>query len=445
MLARNEPKAKLPARLGEAGAPQVQNANSRQAPITQYVRGSQTWVDMFGDVKGLPWLTEHTASTVTAIHACVNLISGAHMVLPFNFYRLDVTNGERDRVFSDDLLWAFNEQMSPRWSAPIGWEYLSRSLLFEGDAFAIIKRDRAYRPVGLVPVHPHRVQNGVTIDGERMVYVISPEVLANGQIIGGVEIYDQDDMLHVSGAGFNGLRGMSPLRYSLRHAGGMALAMQDYSANFFVNGARPDYVLTSDNNISDPKFKMLQEQIDERHRGTQNSHRPMLLDNGLKVHNLTISAEDMQLLSTRQFQIEEVARAYGVPPFMIGHNEKTTSWGSGVQAMSIGFVRFALRQHLTRFAGEINRKIFRTAARVGEFDTTELEQADPKSLAETLRALVGRAGEPRIITPDEARAVLRRKHKGGDADELGVNVTQAGGSSSDDLSLHDALPIWAAA
>jgi phage portal protein BeeE len=55
------------------------------------------------------------------------------------------------------------------------------------------------------------------------------------------------------------------------------------------------------------------------------------------------AAEEMQLLETRQFQIEEVARIYGVPPFMIGHNEKTTSWGSGVEAMGKAFVRYALR------------------------------------------------------------------------------------------------------
>jgi hypothetical protein len=65
---------------------------------------------------------------------------------------------------------------------------------------------------------------------------------------------------------------------------------------------------------------------------------------------------------------------------MIGHNEKTTSWGSGVEAMGIGFVRYTLRQHLNKFEVEINRKLFRTATRVAEFDTTDLEQADTATL-----------------------------------------------------------------
>jgi HK97 family phage portal protein len=283
--------------------------------------------------------------------------------------------------------------MAPRWSASVGWEFLARSLLFEGDAFAIIKRDRAGRPIGLEPVHPWRVLNGVTDDGSRMVYRVLPEVV-NGRTIGVAIDYDQDDVLHVPGFGFNGVRGMSPLRYSLRQAGAIALAQQDYAANFFANSARPDYALTTDQQLQPPKIKELQDLIDERHRLPENAHRPMLLHSGLKMSTLSISAADMQLLEQRKFSVEEIARAYGVPPFMIGHNEKTTSWGSGVAAMGIGFVRFTLRQHLNKFQDEINRKIFRTATRVAVFDTTDLEQADFASLDD----VAARRGRPRRRT-----------------------------------------------
>jgi phage portal protein BeeE len=92
----------------------------------------------------------------------------------------------------------------------------------------------------------------------------------------------------------------------------------------------------------------------------------MLLHSGLKMKTLVDLGRRHAAARAAQFQIEEIARAYGVPPFMIGHNEKTTSWGSGVEAMGIGFVRFTLRQHLNKFRGEINRKIFRTATRVAD-------------------------------------------------------------------------------
>jgi phage portal protein BeeE len=112
---------------------------------------------------------------------------------------------------------------------------------------------------------------------------------------------------------------------------------------------------------------------------------------------------------------------------MIGHNEKTTSWGSGVAAMGIGFVRFTLRQHLNKFEVEINRKIFRTASRVAVFDTTDLEQADFATLMTALRVAVGRAGEPGIMKVNEARAALALKQEAG-GDFLGVNPGAASGS-----------------
>jgi HK97 family phage portal protein len=124
----------------------------------------------------------------------------------------------------------------------------------------------------------------------------------------------------------------------------------------------------------------------------------------------------MQLLQTRQFAIEEIARIYGIPPFMIGHNEKTTSWGSGVEAMGTGFVRYALRQHLNKIENEVNRKLFRTASKVAQFDTTELERADTKSMFESMRIAIGRSGEPGFLTINEARARLSLKRLDGGND-----------------------------
>src|SRR3546814_10206626 len=91
---------------------------------------------------------------------------------------------------------------------------------------------------------------------------------------------------------------------------------------------------------------------------------------------------------------------------MIGHNEKTTSWGSGVAEMGTGFVRYVLRPHLNAFQNEINRKFFRTAGRLAEFDTFELERADLKTLFETFRMALGRAGEPGFLSANEVRRLI---------------------------------------
>lgn len=378
-----------------------------QTALPMLVRGNNLFDDLVATAGGLTVPNEQTALQVSAIYACVNLIAGAISAMPMNIYRQDAT-GERDRLPNDALWWVFNEQMVPRWSAAAGWEFLVASVLLRGDAFGEIVRDRAGTPIGLIPIHPDRVTIGVTPDGMRLVYAIEPETWATDT---SRKILDQDDVMHVAGFGFDGVRGMSPLKNALRMAGTVALATQEYAARFFHNQARPDYVLQSAANLSPEAIEKLRAQIDERHRGPTSSHRPLILTGGIEAKVIGLPIEDLQLLQLRQFQIEEIARVYGVPPFMIGHTEKTTSWGSGVGEMGTGFVRYALRTHLNKFENEINRKFFRTASRVAAFDPTELERADTKSLFEAFRIALGRAGEPGFMTTEEVRERLNLKRK----------------------------------
>ncbi|NBW09772.1 MAG: phage portal protein [Caulobacteraceae bacterium] len=386
--------------LGWPDAAPVQAADRPQTPLPQITTNSSTWADFFAPIAGLPQVTEFSVMQITAAYACVNLIAGAISALPVNIFN-QTASGDRDQLYNDDLWWLLNEQFMPRWSAATGWEYLAASLLFHGDAFAPIIR-RGSKIVGIEPVHPRLVEVYVTPDRMRLVYNVQRE-------FGGFEVFDQDDMLHVPGFGFNGFRGLSPLRHALSVSGGVALAMQDYAGRFFTNGARPDVVITTEQELNQEKAELLKARWMQLYSGYTNAHQPAVFGNGAKIMPLTMSAEDSQLLETRKFQIEEIARIYGVPPFMIGHVEKTTSWGSGVESMGQGFVRFTLRQHLHKFQTEINRKFFRSAGKVAEFDTFELERADMKTMFESFRIGVGRAGEPGFMTAEEVRRKLNLK------------------------------------
>lgn len=382
---------------------------SNAAPLPTIVRGSQMWDDLVSASGGLAIPSERTALQISAVYASVNLIAGAVSALPVVIYRQDRT-GERDRLPNDDLWWILNEQFIPRWSAAQAWEFIVASYLLHGDGFAKIVRNRLGEIVGLLPVHPQRVSIAVTPDAMRLVYAIEPDPAIYGQKIER-EILDQDDVLHIAGFGFDGVRGMSMLKNGLRMAGAVSLATQEYAARFFSNSARPDLVLASDASLSPETVENLRAQLAERHGGTINAHKPMVLTNGLKPTVISMPLEDLQLLQLRQFQVEDIARIFGVPPFMIGHTEKTTSWGSGVEAMGVGFVRYTLRTHLNKFENEINRKFFRTAARVAAFDTTELERADTKSLFESFRLALGRSGEPGFMTTEEVRERLNLKRQ----------------------------------
>jgi HK97 family phage portal protein len=238
-------------------------------------------------------------------------------------------------------------------------------------------------------------------------------------------VLDQDDVIHVAGFGFNGYRGLSPLRHALRMTGAVSLATQEYAARFFANSARPDVYYTAPQNLGPDSVDKLRDQLNERHQGPHNAHKPVILTNGMDAKTLTLPVEDLQLLELRQFQIEEIARVYGIPPFMIGHNEKTTSWGSGVESMGTGFVRYTLRQHLNKFQNELNRKLFRTAAKVAEFDTWDLERADLSTMMTAFRTAVGSSpGLKPIMSVNEVRGFLRL-NKSKDGDDMSIPVTPA--------------------
>ncbi|MDP2358010.1 MAG: phage portal protein [Beijerinckiaceae bacterium] len=396
------------------------SGSTQTVDSSQIRRGAESY-SWFTEFSGgqLPVPTEVSALACSACYSSINLIAGAMASIPKVIF-----NRARDGELSDrpdeSLYWVLNEQMTPRWSAANGWEFLFQSLLLHGNGYAIIRRDRLGNVLGIEPVHPERVDIVTTPDGLRLIYSISPDPNVYPQQSART-VYDQDDVLHIAGFGFDGVKGISVLRHALRMTGGAAIAMQDYAANFFANNARPDFALETDQNLGPEAVGDLYASLDERHRGPAKAHRPIILSGGLKVRTITMPLTDVQLLEQRKFAVEEVARIYGVPPFMIGHTEKTSSWGTGVESMGTGFVRYALRQHIHKAETELNRKLFRTSARVVKFDTADLERADTKSLMESLRIGIGRAGERSIISVNEARAVLRRNRIEG-GDNLSINV-----------------------
>ncbi len=367
-------------------------------------RGDGVW-ESFNGTSGPQAPSESAALAVTAVYACTTLIAGAISSLPMHVYKRS-RDGDLSRDFTTDLWWMLNEEFCPRWSAAAGWSFLAQSKLLHGDAFAEILRDRNGTITGLLPIHPVRVRVICRGEGDRLVYEVQPDSTITQPQTSAMRVIDQDDMLHVPGFGFNGLRGLSALRNSLRSAGRLAISAQDFSANFLRNSARPDYALKTAANLTDAQYERIQQMLDQ-HQGPANAGKPMLLEGGLDVHTLTMPLEEMQLLETRKFQVEEVARAFGVQPFMIGHTEKTSSWGTGVEAMGAGFVRYTLRDHLNAFQNEINRKFFSKPDRMAEFDTMELERGDMKSMFEAVRIALGRAGEPAFITLEESRTLLR--------------------------------------
>lgn len=371
-----------------------------------------------------PVVCEHTAMTVSAVYACVALIAGAIASLPLPIYQR--TADGRARA-SHDYWWLLNESPSADMSAASFWEYLISACLFYGDGFAELLRPAltSNRVIGMRVHHPNRVTPFRAAGSGRLLYRVqpAPEGVGTGSSAQAYTL-DAADMLHIPGLGFDGLRSCSPILHAARQAIGTALAAGEYSGSFFSNGAKPDFALKVPGKLAKDQADILRASWLSTHGGAGKSHMPAILSGGMEIEQLTMTNEDSQLLATRAFQIEEIARIFGVPPHMIGQTDKVSSWGSGVENMGRGFVKFTLQRHLVKIEQELNRKLWPAREKYFvEFNVAGLERGDLKSENEALRVALGRAGEPGWMTPNEVRRIKNMPPIAGGDGLLNANAT----------------------
>lgn len=335
-------------------------------------------------------VTAESAARVSAVYACVSLIAGAIATLPLGFYeRAEHGRGKADHPY----WWFFNESACAGWTSSAAIEYLFNSKFFYGDGFGQLLRAKGGKLIGWKPLHPLSVEP-FKKDG-RVLYRVNPQGEPSYTL-------EPDDVIHLPSLGFDGLRSPSLITFAARETIGTAIAAQKYSGRFFSGGANFDYALKTTSKLKGPQLDALKASLLAR---LQNGGRgPLILDGGLEPAQLSVNSKDAEILATRLFTIEDICRYFGVPPHMVGHTDKTTSWGSGIESQGIGFVRYTLQRHLTPMAQELNRKLWPLRERFFvEHITAALERGDLKGRYEAYRIAMGRAGEMPFMDADEVR------------------------------------------
>lgn len=335
-------------------------------------------------------VTPDTSMRVSAVYASVRLLAGAAAAIPVSIYK-ETSQGRAS--FSPELWWLLNEQPIANWTAASMWEWVIQSITLRGDGFVEIVR-RGADVKALRPLHPDAVQ--VTRVGDSLLYSVTGDD-------GTARPVHQDDMLHFPGFGFNGTRSMSVIQWAGFQAIGVALAADTFSGKFFANGAAPKHVIKAAGKLSPDQVEALRNEYTTKYGGANNAGLPMVLTQGLEVGQMSMTAGDAQLLESRKFQVIDIARAFGVPPHMIGAQETTSSWGSGVEQMTIGFVKFSLGPHINRIRQELNRKLFRRASPFIEHKMEGLLAGDSKAEAEYARQCIGGSMGPGWMTINEIR------------------------------------------
>jgi HK97 family phage portal protein len=366
---------------------------------------SDAVMESFGVAASGTTVSATTAMRVSAVAACVAKISGAIVNMPIHEYRL--SGGDiPERLPRSDLWYLLNEQPSEQYTAASWWEGVSMAQLLRGDAYTLIRRSlngafREFLPLPWGAVSPIRdfASGGVRY------YVNLPSH--------GISTwFDPSDILHFPGLGFDDatMHSMSVIQYGARNAIGNALAMDEYSGKFFEGGAHPSIVLTAPHKMSPEQVGDLQAAFSRKYAGLANAHRlPLVLTEGIVAKELSLSAEDAQLLEARKFQVLDVARAFGVPGFMINESTGATSWGSGIESIGRAFVQYTLQTWLRKIEQELNRKLYpRNGGRFVEFYRDALYEGDIKAQGDYFRSALGGPGAGDAhMTVNEVRRIKR--------------------------------------
>jgi HK97 family phage portal protein len=365
-------------------------------PSSDRVRMGQIFGDMPTAAGAV--VNERTAMKVSAVSACVRLIAGAIAALPVPIYRR--TEKGREQV-DHPLWWLLNEQPTPRYTAASFWEFVTAQMLLRGDGIAYIDR-AGPSSAGIRGFIPVKRDNAlITRRGDRLVYTIF-DVDDDGEV--GHFNLDQDDVLHFAGMGFNGISSMSVIQWAARQSIGVAMKADEHAAQIFGSGAHIQYAIKSPKRMSPEQQDDFRAAWVAKYSGQGISSMPLVLTEGLDVQELALNAVDSQLLESRRYQVVDIARAFGVPPHMIGETSQSTSWGSGIEQMGIGFVIYTLLPHLRRFAQELNRKLWpRSMQYFTEFNVAGLLAGDSKTQAEVFAKALGGPGTQGYMTVNEVR------------------------------------------
>lgn len=398
-------------RAAVEGSPILTNwRNERQAAkVANQTQYSAEVMESFGVAAGGTTISAASAMRVAAVAACVQKIAGTISTLRLDVLRIDGDN--ESKMPRDDIWYKLNEQPSSQFTATSHWEGVVACQLLRGDGYSWIRRSmngtiREILPLPWGGVSPMRMPGG-----DVRYYLNLPEINITTWV-------DPSEILHFPGFGFDGLKSMSVIQHHARNAISNALSMDAYSGKFFEGGAHPSIILSSDKTMSPEQVTALQRAFVNKYAGVANAHAlPLVLTEGLKANEISINAVDAQLLEARKYQVSDIARAFGVPPHMIGETTGSSAVGAGYEQQARDFVMHTLRLHLKRLEQELNRKLYpRDTGRFVRFDLGDLIEGDSKAQAEYNRAALGGPGTgPGWKTIDEVRKEKGLPALGGDA------------------------------
>lgn len=293
------------------------------------------------------------ALQVSAVWAATELLTDNIASLPIFVYEREPGVDGHKTLARGTPLWTLLHDSPNNMHTPMEfWQYFVMNYLFRGNAYARLVRNSAGEVISMIPLASDQVEVEVLRDsGQSIIYKYYYE--------GQVAIYSPDSILHWRDKG-NGVVGMSRLDY-MRSTVNVAVGAQNHTANVFRKSAKRPGVFMIDKLLTEEQRAAIRQNYKGLVEG--NNDDLLVLEAGAKFEPLSMTPADVQLLETRKYSVEDIARWFGIPGAMINDTEKTTTWGTGIDHLIQGFYKFRLRPMLESLEQAIEKRVLTATQR----------------------------------------------------------------------------------
>lgn len=323
-------------------------------------------------------VTADSAMNLAAVFACVKVLAETVGSLPLMLYAR--RKDGKERLADHPLYRLLHDSPNPEMTSMQWRETVMAHLLLHGNHFSEIVFD---------PANAGKVKEIWPLPPGKMSIVRRDGALLY-KLEGYEKLLPKEKVLHIRGLSLDGITGLSPIAYA-RETIGIGLAGQEYASRFFSNDATPGGVVSHPGQLGDVAYKHLETSIAEKTQALSKKHRFLILEEGMKWERISMSPEDAQLLQSRKFSVEEIARVFRVPLHKIQSMDRATF--SNIEQQAIEFATDSIRPWLVRIEQEIFMKLISEAEKdtvFAEFLVDGLLRGDIKSRYEAYA--VGRNG-----------------------------------------------------
>ena len=314
------------------------------------------------------------ALTLTAVWCAIRLLAESVLSLPISVYSKQA-NGDKLEDNKSPIYNLIKFKPNYYQNKITFFEYIMLCICTNGNAYAKIERNNSGTPTQLLCIDPDNVT--IVIKDNELFYQVDNE-----------GVLDSSDILHFKTITDDGVNGISPIDQCAK-ALNWSLSLEEFGATFFSNGAKPSSILQTDRALSDTALQRLKTSFNNNYGKLKNSNSTIVLEEGLTFKPISISPEQAQFLSSRQFSIEEVARIFNVPPHMLKDLSKSSF--NNIEMQSQEFVTYTLMPYITRIEEEMNLKLFRTnelGKTFVEYNVNGLLRGDVKSRTEAYKTAI---------------------------------------------------------